>query len=176
MTHIVKVALSKADETVLVLITDEELPEGYEELGRAAAGTHLLAIDNLLDNGYGVKSEDVTIKYSDKAEEHLNNADKALATNPDLSSQHQEIAEQTQNPEPVPVTPSDDQVVETDPAATTEPVGDGTVVDTDETDEKVATDEAADDQTVVAGDSVAVDDDSAKSDEDQTEEEKKDAE
>lgn len=160
MTHVVKLALSKADETVLVQTTDEELPEGYEHLGRAASGTHLLAIDNLLGNGYGVKAEDITIKYSDKAEAYLGHAKHALADNPDLSSQHQEIAEQTQNPEPIPVTPEDGQVETTDTGLVQEPV---TTVDPVEENDSEVVDEnkAADSEQV---------------EETQTVEEKKDAE
>lgn len=160
MTHVVKLALSKADETVLVQITDEELPEGYEHLGRAASGTHKLAIDNLLSNGYGVKAEDVTIKYSDKAEAYLGHAKHALADNPDLSSQHQEIAEQTQNPEPVPVQPVDGQVQTNDIGIVPE------ATDTTEPVEK-AEPEVVDENKA---------DDSEQVEETQTDEEKKDAE
>lgn len=163
MTHIVKLALSKADETVLVQTTDEELPEGYEALGRAASGTHLLAIDELLGNGYGVKADDLTIKYSDKAEAYLGDAHHNLADNPDLSSQHQEVIEQVQNPEPVPVQSVDEQVQTNDTGLVQEQIDNPAPAEpVEETKPEVVDEEKADDSEQV--------------EETQTDEEKKDAE
>ena len=163
MTHIVKLALSKAEETVLVQTTDEELPEGYEELGRAASGTHQLAIAEKLSNGYGVEAEDVTVKYSDKAEAYLNDAQHTLADNPDLSSQNQEIDEQVQNPEPVPVQPVDEQVQINDPSLVHDQIQNPEPVEpVEEAEPEVVDENKADDSEQV--------------EETQTDEEKKDAE
>lgn len=88
MTHIVKLSLSTADEAVLVQTTDEELPEGYVELGRTATGVHQLAIREQLRQRYNVDSDDVAVKYSDKARDYFTQIGQALADSPDLSSQH----------------------------------------------------------------------------------------
>lgn len=88
MTHIVKLSLSTADEAVLVQTTDEELPEGYVELGRTATGVHQLAIREQLRQRYNVDADDVTVKYSDKARDYFTQIGQALADRPDLSSQH----------------------------------------------------------------------------------------
>ncbi|AWN06249.1 hypothetical protein [Erwinia phage phiEaP8] len=89
MTHIVKLSLSTSDEAVLVQTTDEELPEGYVELGRTATGVHQLAIREQLRQRYNVDADDVAVKYSDKAREYFSQIGQALADDPDLSSQHE---------------------------------------------------------------------------------------
>lgn len=109
MTKLVRLALDKANNRVLVLDHDkgDKVAEGHEDLGLAAQGVYREAIQERLFKQYGIENlDDIDIEF---AVEDGDKVDPSTARiNPDVSTQ-------VTDPEPV-VDENPEPVVVTDPA------------------------------------------------------------
>lgn len=108
MTKLVRLALDKANNRVLVLDHDKgvKVAEGHEDLGLVAEGVHRQAIQERLFNQYGIENlDDIDVVFAD---EDGNVVDEPVVENPDVSTQ-------VTDPEPV-VDANPEPVVVTDPA------------------------------------------------------------
>ncbi|AHI60083.1 hypothetical protein Ea92_26 [Erwinia phage Ea9-2] len=111
MTNLVRLGFDEDAKVLHVVDHDkgEKLPEGVKDLGLAPKATHELAAEEKLNSLYNADSlSAVSVVYGETAKETVAPVEESS----ELSTQHEEVDDQVNNPQPEPAPVTDPVITE----------------------------------------------------------------